>query len=189
MEVVAICGSPRGQGNTATLLEAVLAGAAEAGARVARFDPARLHIEQCTACARCLESPEAECVLEDDMGPLYAALRRADAWVLGTPVYYNHVSGTLKVVIDRLYSFYTTEGGWRLGLPGTRQGAVVVVQADPGPEVPTRVADYLEEVLAAYRVTCVGRLAEPRLGAPGDAAGRPELLLRARALGRRLAAA
>jgi multimeric flavodoxin WrbA len=190
VEVVAICGSPREKGNTATLIEALLEGAREEGAETTRFDPASMHILDCTACDRCLVSPEEGCPLEDDMQHIYSALRRAEAWVLGTPVYHAHITGTLKRVIDRLYTFYTTEGGeWRLGLEGERRGAVIVVQADPEQETPLRAAEYLEQILRAYNVAPVGRIAESELAKPGDAAARPDLLARAKELGRELAAA
>ena len=188
MEVVAICGSPRPKGNTATLIEALLEGAREAGAKTTRFDPARMRIQDCNAGDECLVSPEAPCKLDDDMAEIYAALRRADAWVFGTPVYHAHVTGTLKRVIDRMYAFYTTESGeWRLGLEGTRCGAVIVVQADAEQETPRRVAEYLEQILRAYNVEVVGRIAEPGISQPTDAAGRPDLLARAKELGRQLA--
>jgi len=50
------------------------------------------------------------------------------------------------------------------------------------------VTEYLERVLDAYNVDSVGCVAEPSLAGPGDAAKRPELLARARELGRELAA-
>ena len=188
VEVVAICGSPRPKGNTATLIEALLEGAREAGAKTTRFDPARMRIQDCNAGDECLVSAEAPCKLDDDMVEIYAALRRADAWVFGTPVYHANVTGTLKRVIDRMYAFYTNEGGeWRLGLEGRRCGAVIVVQADAEQETPRRVAEYLEQVLGAYNVDVVGRIAESSLAAPSDAAGRPELLARAKELGREIA--
>ncbi|HUU55430.1 MAG TPA: NAD(P)H-dependent oxidoreductase [Armatimonadota bacterium] len=188
MEIVAICGSPRPKGNTATLMEALLEGAREAGAKTTRFDPARMRIQDCNAGDECLVSPEAPCKLDDDMAEIYAALRRADAWVFGTPVYHAHVTGTLKRVIDRMYAFYTTESGeWQLGLEGRRCGAVIVVQADAEQETPRRVAEYLEQILRAYNVDVVGRIAESSLTGPTDAAGRPDLLARAKELGRELA--
>lgn len=188
MDIVAICGSPRQNGNTATLIEALLHGAREEGAETTRFDPARMQISDCTAGDTCLVSPEATCRIDDDMQRIYAALRRAEAWVFGTPIYHMHVTATLKRVIDRLYAFYTTEGErLRLGLEGRRRGAVIVVQADPDCETPQSVAEYLQQVLRAYNVELVGRIAEPGLHAPGDAAARPELLARARELGRELA--
>jgi multimeric flavodoxin WrbA len=190
VEVVAICGSPRAKGNTATLLEALLEGAREEGAETTRFDPARMKIADCNAGDECLVSAEASCKIEDDMRAVYAALARAEAWVFGTPVYHANVTGTLKTVIDRLYAFYTNEGGeWRLGLPGRRSGAVVVVQADPERETPQRVAEYLEQILRSYNADPIGRIAESNLSKPGDAAARPDLLARAKELGRELARA
>jgi multimeric flavodoxin WrbA len=188
VEIVAICGSPRANGNTATLLEALLEGAREAGAETTRFDPARMTIADCNAGDECLVSAEASCKIEDDMGAIYAALRRAHAWVFATPVYHANVTGILKRVIDRMYAFYTNEGGeWRLGLQGRRCGAVVVVQADAEHETPQRVADDLEMILRTYNVDPVGRMAESNLSNPGDAGKRPELLARAKELGRELA--
>jgi len=188
MEIVAICGSPRRSGNTATLLEALLEGAREAGATTTRFDPAAMDIGDCDADRSCLESAEAGCILEDDMQQIYEALRRADAWVFGAPVYFWNVSAPLKRVIDRLYAFYTEEGGWQLGLEGKRRGAVIVVQADAEEETPRRNAAYIASVLRDLNVDMVGELAESGLGGPRDAAGKPELLERARELGRKLAA-
>ena len=186
MHVVAICASPRGGGNTATLVEALLEGARQAGATVVRFDPAKMSISDCDADRACLESAEAACILNDDMQAIYTALRRADAWVFATPIYFWHVTAPMKRVIDRLYAFYTEEGGWRLGLQGKRRGAVIVVQADSGSETPERVAAYLTQVLRDLNVETIGAIAEGSLGGPEDAARRPDLLERARALGRRL---
>lgn len=186
MHIVALCGSPRKHGNTATLIDAILAGAAEAGATVTRYDLAHLDVRGCRACDACLKTAEATCVQQDDMSHILEALRTAGAWVLGTPVYYAHLSGYLKIAIDRMYSFWTTEGGWQLALPGTRRGAVVVVQADPEQETPTKVADYVASVIEWHNGQVVGRLAESSLGAPGDAAARPDLLARAKEIGRKL---
>lgn len=187
MEIVAICGSPRENGNTATLIEAVLDGARELGAKTTRFDPAKMRILDCQAGDECLVSPEASCILDDDMQHIYAALRRADAWVLGSPVYHSHITGTLKRVIDRLYAFHTNQGGeWRLGLEGKRRGLVIVVQADSEVETPRAVAEYLEQILVVHNVELVGRIAEASLHKPGDAAAKPNLIARATDLGREL---
>jgi multimeric flavodoxin WrbA len=186
MHIVALCGSPRPRGNTATLIDAILEGAAGAGATTTRFDLAKLDVRGCRACDACLETAEAQCVQQDDMSRILEALRTADAWVLGTPVYYAHLSGYLKTAIDRMYSLWTTEGGWQLGLPGTRRGAVVVVQADPEKETPAKVADYVASVIEWHNGQVVGRIAESGLGAPGDAAARPDLLAKAKDIGRKL---
>lgn len=189
MEVVAICGSARLKGNTAALVEALLAGAREAGATTTRFNPTTMKIGDCDADRMCLESAEAGCVQDDDMQQVYAALKRADAWVFAGPVYFWNVSASLKRVVDRLYAFYTEEGGWHLGLEGTRKGAVIVVQADGEQETPKRIADYVASVMRDLKCEVVGQIAEGGIGNPGDAAKRPELVERARELGRHLARA
>ena len=186
MEVVALCGSPRKNGNTATLIEAMLEGAKEAGANSTRFDLAHLEVRGCRACDQCLKSAATTCVQHDDMSRILEALRSADAWVLGTPVYYAQLSGYMKLAIDRMYSFWTTQGGWQLGLSGARRGAVIVVQADPEQETPSRVADYLASVIEWHNGIVVDRLAQSSLGAPGDAAAQPELLAKAKEIGRKL---
>jgi multimeric flavodoxin WrbA len=186
MEVVAICASPRSKGNTATLVEALLKGAREAGAATTRFDPSKMKICDCDACRACLESAETRCICDDDMQQIYDALLRADAWVFASPVYFWHVSAPMKRVIDRLYACYTEEGGWRLGLEGTRKGAVIVVQADPDQETPAGVAKYLAQVMTDLRVESIGSMVGPSLGDLGDAEKHPELLEQARELGKKL---
>lgn len=188
MEIVAICGSARSAGNTATLVDAALERAREMGAKTTRFDPARMRILDCDACRSCLESAEARCKLDDDMQQVYDALSRAEAWLLATPVYFYHVTAPLKRVIDRLYALFTEEGGWHCGLEGTRKAAVIVVQADAESETPQRVADYLAIVARDLKAEVVDRIAEGGLGGPDDASRRPDLLDRARQLGERLAA-
>ncbi len=189
MEVVAICGSSRLRGNTSTLVEALLDGARDAGAQTRRFDPAAMNICDCDADRMCLESAQAECIQNDDMRQIYAALKRADAWVFAGPVYFWNVTASLKRVIDRLFAFYTEEGGWRLGLEGARKGAVVVVQADEEQETPKRTAEYLASVMRDLRCDVIGRIAEGGLGDPDDAAKRPDLIEAAKELGAKLVAA
>jgi len=189
MEVVAICGSARLKGNTATLVEALLAGAREEGAKTTRFNLTTMKIGDCDADRMCLESAEAGCIQNDDMQQIYAALKRADAWVFAAPVYFWNVAASLKRVIDRLYAFYTEEGGWHLGLEGTRKGVVIVVQADGEQETPKRIAEYLASVLRDLKCGVIGQIAEGGIGDPGDAAKQPDLLGRASELGRKLASA
>ena len=185
MPIVALCGSPR-RGNTDALLKALTEGATEAGATVTRFDLPKLNIKPCLACRACLKTPESRCIQRDDMIQVLDALRGAEAWVLATPVYFWNISASLKLAIDRFFSFFTDQGGWQLALPGERRGAVIVVQADPDQDTPDKVAQYLESVLDYHHVKPVGRLAAPGLGDMGDAAGKPELLEEAREIGRRL---
>lgn len=64
----------------------------------------RKRIKHCKGCLRCElggVNRKGECKIGDDMKELYPVLREADALVLGTPVYFDMLSGMLKNFMDR----------------------------------------------------------------------------------------
>jgi putative NADPH-quinone reductase len=97
--IVGLQGSPRNEGNTALLLEAALQGAADAGARVVKFQVNDLNVRPCQGCGACYET--GRCVIRDDMDQVIAALEQMDAIVVASPVYFGGVTAQLKAVIDR----------------------------------------------------------------------------------------
>jgi multimeric flavodoxin WrbA len=54
----------------------------------------------CKHCDYCVRKKQG-CVLDDSMTELHEKMVRADAWILGSPVYQGQVSGQLKTVLDR----------------------------------------------------------------------------------------
>ena len=101
--ILAINGSPHGDGVVAELLDLTLAGAAAFGAEVKRIDLYKLNI--LPAPGNFSRDPASETVAampKDDMLDLYPDILRADALVLGTPVYWMNMSGVMKTFIDRL---------------------------------------------------------------------------------------
>lgn len=112
MNVLALLGSPRKKGNTATLLRALLEGMAEAGEHTVR--EVFLHgrsIAPCRNCDRCRGAGAGRliargefCALDDDMRRLYPRFLEADLVVFATPVYWWSISAQLKLFIDRLYA-------------------------------------------------------------------------------------
>ena len=95
--IVAISGSPRRDGNTELLLRRVLEVTGGQLVRVCDLD-----IAPCASCWYCLE--HECCAIDDDMTELSEHLLRADAVILGSPVYFNNVSAQLKAVLDRTWS-------------------------------------------------------------------------------------
>ena len=65
MHIVALNGSPHRKGNTATLMQWVLDGCAEAGAGVEWLHVADCHIEYCQGCFTCLRT--GACPIVDDV--------------------------------------------------------------------------------------------------------------------------
>jgi putative NADPH-quinone reductase len=104
-KVLGILGSPRLQGNTADLLDAVLEGARLAGAEVERLDLARMSINPCIECRRC--DADATCAVRtDDMQQIYSRIREVDAIVLASPIFFMGVSSQTKAMIDRCQSYW-----------------------------------------------------------------------------------
>lgn len=122
MKVIAISGSPIKGGNTETALEAVLAGARAGGAQAELVRLYELEMAHCDACDAC---QSGECVLDDDAKALLARMGEAQAIVLGTPVYWYHVSSVLKTLIDRSYATYFSRS-----LVGRRSAAVIVQHSE-----------------------------------------------------------
>lgn len=104
-KVLGIMGSPCADGNTAALLDAVLDGAREAGAKVERIDVGDLDIAPCDGCGECDKS--GACArARDDMCTIYRKIREVDALVLASPIYFTGVSAQLKAVVDRCQCFW-----------------------------------------------------------------------------------
>jgi multimeric flavodoxin WrbA len=103
MKVVGICGSPR-KGNTEWMLRKLLEGAAKAGAETELILLREKNIGWCDGCLRCEAGGKRQkgiCRIQDDMQEIYGKLEEADGLALGTPVYFELLSGLLKNFIDR----------------------------------------------------------------------------------------
>ena len=104
MKVVGIVGSPKREGNTAKLVEAVMEGAKEAGHETMLVYLCELNIGPLEAKKEKITYPK------DDMVQLYPHLETMGALVLGTPIYYDQVSARTKLFIDRLHYYSKTHG-------------------------------------------------------------------------------
>jgi len=98
MRVLALQGSPRKNGNTATLLEALLQ-VLEHGNTVKRFHLAGLNIRPCLSCYAC--KAQQSCNSDDDMQVLYPHLAASELVILASPIYFYGVTAQMKAVIDR----------------------------------------------------------------------------------------
>lgn len=102
MKIVAINGSPRKNGNTARLLEAVGKEVRAAGVEFEVFQPGH-RVHPCMACYHCLNTGSLRCVQNDDMvNDIIAACIEADGILLASPVYHGGIAGNMKCVLDRL---------------------------------------------------------------------------------------
>jgi multimeric flavodoxin WrbA len=101
MKVLGLNASPRGEeSRTLRLVEAVLQGAREEGAKTELVDLYTLRIEYCTACGSCYAT--GDCPLMDDFADLFNEILDADGIVLGSPNYIDSITAPLKAVFDRM---------------------------------------------------------------------------------------
>jgi multimeric flavodoxin WrbA len=101
MKILGINGSPRGaKSTTLKLVDAVLEGAKEAGAKTKLIDLCSLKIDYCDACGVCYK--KGRCVHQDDFGTVYDEIMASDGLVLGSPVYFGSVTAQMKTMIDRM---------------------------------------------------------------------------------------
>lgn len=116
MHVVGVSGSPRREA-THELVRAALAGAETVGGTTAEYvSLAGKTISPCDGCAACIAA--GHCVIDDDMQPLYDVLLRADALVIGTPVYFGGPSALCKAFLERVEGFGIEEKRLRFVVGG-----------------------------------------------------------------------
>ena len=105
MKVLAISSSPRAGGNSETLCDAFLQGAAEAGYETEKICLREKKLAPCLGCGAC--GSTHRCVQKDDAEAVLNALIEADIIVLASPVYFYCMSAQLKMLIDRCLPRYT----------------------------------------------------------------------------------
>jgi multimeric flavodoxin WrbA len=100
MNLVAVYGSPRKNGNTDLMMDAFLSGASEIGnLQVEKIHVRELNISGCLGCGGCDE--KGVCMQRDDMDRVYPLLEAADRIVVASPIYFYGLTGQLKLLIDR----------------------------------------------------------------------------------------
>jgi multimeric flavodoxin WrbA len=128
-KILVFLGSPRKNGNSARLAKEAIAGMKAAGAQVETFYLHGMNIKPCTACDACRRKKQKDCILKDDMAPLYSKLREAGAIVMATPVYWFTVSAQTKLFMDRWYALGGEEGYPFKG----KKFAILLTYADEDP--------------------------------------------------------
>ena len=99
-KVVAFIGSPRKNGNTATVVKEVIRGAEDAGAETTIFNLYDMNIKPCQGCFVCRKT--GHCVMQDDFQNMFKHIVDADGVVFGSPVYIGQVTAQMKLLWDRL---------------------------------------------------------------------------------------
>lgn len=150
MKIVGISGSPR-DGNSLWLLHEVLTIAKNHGNNIDLFRLSDLKINYCDGCLRCEETKS--CSQNDDMEFVYEVLSDCDTIVIATPVYFDNISGLLKIFVDRLNPLCGD-------LRGKNLAAIVVGQLSGEEGVLSKKAtvDYIKNVCKIFDLNFIASL-------------------------------
>ncbi|MBC7233597.1 MAG: flavodoxin family protein [Chloroflexi bacterium] len=179
-QVLGIVGSPRRGGNTETLVDEVLRGAAEAGAATEKIILSALDIAPCDACDACKDS--GECILADDMEELLDKMARSEVWVLGTPVYWWGPSAQFKAFVDRWYSKAQREED-KAFFQG-RRVILVVPFGDSEVKTAQHVVGMMTDALDYVEAEFFATVLAPGVNDPGEVRAQSEVLAAAYRAGR-----
>jgi multimeric flavodoxin WrbA len=190
--VLGIYGSPRKGGNTDLLLDAALAGAREAGARVEAVYCRRLKVSGCIACGGCTKT--GQCVLDDQMQTVYPLIAQAGAVVLASPVYFYGPPAQAKALIDRSQACWSARMLAKTTPEARRsydhgRGYLIAVGATKGPRMFSCMELTARYFYDALDMSFQGGLLVPGVEAKGQIASDAATLEKARALGREMAGA
>jgi multimeric flavodoxin WrbA len=103
-KIAAIYGSPRRNGNSATLLNHALQGALDAGASIENIVLRDLNISPCLEIYGCKEA--GQCVIQDDFQKVYEQILSCQGLILASPIFFYTVSSHTKILMDRCQSLW-----------------------------------------------------------------------------------
>ncbi|MCF8336021.1 MAG: flavodoxin family protein [Bacteroidales bacterium] len=102
MHVLLFNGSPRKNGNTARLLTRMADVFSEYNMNNEFIQLGGTAIQGCRACLECRENKDERCVIDDDSVNEYIQkMKKSDAIVVGSPVYFSQMTSETKAFIDR----------------------------------------------------------------------------------------
>jgi multimeric flavodoxin WrbA len=185
MKVLGISASPRGGGNSETLLDEALAGAAATGATVEKVALRDLPMSPCVECNTCYRT--GICRIGDDYHKVLARMLEADRLVFATPVFFMGVAAQGKLFIDRCQCLwarkYVLKAPPLEGTDRDRRALVIAVGGSKSHKMFEAIGLTMKYFLDAAGLAYFGNLFANQIDARGDIRRRPEVLAEARRLG------
>jgi multimeric flavodoxin WrbA len=104
MKVIAINGSPKADGNTFHALSMVGDEIKASGIEFEILHIGHKTVHGCMACGKCSVNKDEKCSLKtDQLNEWIQKLKEADGIIIGSPVYFSGIPGTLKSFLDRAF--------------------------------------------------------------------------------------
>ena len=180
MKILAIGSSARRNGNSNSLMRLAVESARERGATGDVLYARELSVQGCLGCGGCKRSPDATCVVNDDMHGIYARLRDCDVLVLATPVYFYAMNSWLKAIVDRCYGLLDPDGAPRIN--AGKGFYVITTEEEERTFAGQEIVGTLMRGLAWLKMDLRGELVAVELAEAHDWEKREDLVLAAKRL-------
>ncbi|MGI5912079.1 MAG: flavodoxin family protein [Syntrophomonadaceae bacterium] len=184
--IIAINGSPNRDGNTSFLLQQALAESTQRGANTEiLFCREILQDQSNPFCVNCSSPCSGKCYNNKKLAKAYSLMSKADALILGSPVFFGTISAQLKAFFDKSRLLRTEKR-----LINVIGGAVVVGASRFGGQETTMRA--MHDIMLVHGMLIVGDgYIEDDCGHMGVGAQRPSsedenAIRRSRILGKRI---
>jgi len=151
-DVFALQMSPRKQGSTDVIMDALLDGVKKSNGKAEKKCVADLTMSPCKGCLVCQEREmDNYCILDDDMSSyVYHRFLECDAFVLGFPVYCGRECAQAAIFFDRLKSLNVPGKGPRS--KKKRKGAIIATWGWPSENLYNSVAENAAFILRIFGV-------------------------------------
>ncbi|WP_461204866.1 flavodoxin family protein [Clostridium sp. DL1XJH146] len=141
MKVVAFNGSPKKEGNTYHAIKLVTEELKKEGIETEIIHVGNKTIRGCAACGMCSKNKDEKCIIKDDeVNEWIQKMKEADGIILGSPVHYSAIGGTMKAFLDRAFLVTSVNSGMlrhKVGAP------VVAVRRSGGVPTFNQLNNYL----------------------------------------------
>lgn len=181
-KIVIFNGSPRMDGNTATMLQMIERGAKEHHAEVKNYTLFKMKFMACQGCFGC--RMQEDCMVNDELKKALQDVKDADAVVIGSPVYFMQVTGPVKNMYDRFFPLIGENGTPRFG---EKKIVTVYSQDNEDPNMFQMYFDYLAAIFPGFGFVKEDRLICVSANNPEAAENNQELKRHAYDIGRMLA--
>ena len=177
MFILGIQGSPRKKGNTNYFLQKFMDEVEKYDTQTALIEVTKKNIVPCLGCGYC--EKKGYCITQDDdmAGEIYGLLRKADAVVIASPIYFYNVTSQVKALIDRSQALWARKYKLNLTDPARnyRQGFLLAQGATRGKNLFVGVDLTAKYFFDAIGAKFNGSLTYRRIENPGDMEKHPTL--------------
>lgn len=183
--ILGIMGSPRKGGNTDILLDKALEGAKSKGADTEKVILNELKFSPCQECENL--RGDGTCKVEDDMQPLFKKIKKADAIIIASPIFFGSLSAQTKMMIDRFQCAWLGKFVLKLKIfKEKRPGAFICVEASTGKDFFDNAKSIVKNLFATIGLEYKQELLCQGIDEKGKILKHPELLKKAFELGQDL---